>query len=291
TGVLLGTPSYMAPEQAAGRSRAVGPATDVYALGAILYELLTGRPPFRAESAAETVQQVIYQEPAPPSRLNAKVPRDLETICLKCLHKEPERRYASAAALADDLKRFLEGRPIEAGPLSWGAGLWRWRRRNPAAAAQVVAALTIAGLTLGSVLWLERQRAEQRAETARQEGRELQAVDAVLEQAEGFLKQGRWPDARAALDRASSLLDPSAPEVLWERMRKTGTDVDMVAKLEDIRLRLLEGKQSPEEVAPAGDRMYAEAFRNYGIDLARLEPPNAATRIRNSAIRETLLAF
>src|SRR5262249_19391081 len=186
TGVLLGTPSYMAPEQAAGRSRAVGPATDVYALGAILYELLTGRPPFRAESAAETVQQVIYQEPAPPPRLNAKVPRALEPICLKGLHEEPERRYASAAALADDLKRFLEGRPIQARPLSWGARLWRWSRRNPAAAAQVVAALTIAGLTLGSVLWLERQRAEQRAETARQEGSESEAVEGMLEQASAF---------------------------------------------------------------------------------------------------------
>src|SRR5262249_665364 len=160
SGVPLGTPSYMAPEQAAGQARAIGPATDVYALGAILYELLTGRPPFRAETAAETLRQVLDQEPASPSQFNAKVPRDLETICLKCLHKEPGSRYASAAALADDLRRFEEGRPIQARPLGWERRLWRWCRRKPAEAALVAMAMALVGLTLGSVLWLERQQAE-----------------------------------------------------------------------------------------------------------------------------------
>jgi serine/threonine-protein kinase len=302
TGAALGTPSYMAPEQARGQAAAIGPAVDVYALGAILYELITGRPPFRAESEAETIRQVMDQEPVPPSRLNRTVPRDLETICLKCLHKEPERRYASAAALADDLNCFLDGRSIRARPLGWGARLWRWIRRNPVAASQAGAALTLAGLTLGSVLWLERQRVEQRAETdrqqaelreetARQEGRESQVVETVLEQARTFLKQDRWPDARAALERASSPLGPSVSAVLWDRVRQARKDVDMVAELEAIRLRLLEGKQGHEKVATTGDQLYAEAFRNYGIDLTMLEPPEAATRIRNSAICETLLTY
>jgi eukaryotic-like serine/threonine-protein kinase len=286
TGAPLGTPSYMAPEQAAGKARAVGPATDVYALGAILYELLTGRPPFRAETPAETVLQVIYQDPAPPSRLNAKVPRELETICLKCLHKESERRYASAAALAEELERFREGRPIRARPPSLAGRLWRWGRRNPAAAALFATALALLGLAAGGGLWLERQQAERREEMARREGRQSKAAEAVLEQAAALQNQGRWPEARAVLEGAPSLVDTPALADLRQRVEQALADARMVTRLEEIRLPL-----EDEFVAPSGHRLYAEAFRKYGIALPAPEPAGAAARIRNSAIRETLLAF
>ncbi len=164
SGALLGTPSYMAPEQASGNGKEIGPATDIYALGAILYEMLAGRPPFRGLTTIHTLQQVRSDEPVSPRRLQPTVPRDLETICLKALAKAPAARYPCAAALADDLRRFLAGTAILARPAGPVIRLIRWCRRNPfkAAAAFSAAALTL-GLFIFTTLMLHlRAEARQR---------------------------------------------------------------------------------------------------------------------------------
>jgi serine/threonine-protein kinase len=170
-GEVLGTPSYMAPEQAAGNTRAVGPAGDIYSLGAILYDLLTGRPPFKGTTVLDTLQLVQSAEPVPPGRLQQTVPRDLETICLKCLQKEPAKRYPSASALAEDLRRFLGG----PGPACERAGRWAHGRPALATVAAITLLATLALLALPG-LWLDAaRRAAQEREREKQVLAEAQA--------------------------------------------------------------------------------------------------------------------
>src|SRR5262249_44443263 len=163
---LLGTPSYMAPEQAAGDTKKVGAAADVYALGAILYELLTGRPPFQGATPLSTLEQVRTQEPVPPRRLRRSVSIDLEAICLKCLEKEPGQRYPTALALADDPPCLLEGQPIRARPVPMWRRLGRSVRRRPALAARALGAVALVFLLLSAWGWFQAadQRARHRAE-------------------------------------------------------------------------------------------------------------------------------
>jgi WD40 repeat protein len=174
TGQVLGSPNYMPPEQALGKRQSATIACDVYSLGAILYFLLTGRPPFTAESLTQTLQQVLHSEPVSPRLLNPSVPRDLETICLKCLSKEPDRRYRSAQELADELGRFLKGEPVQARPVGAAGKSWRWCRRNPVMASFAGAtAFLLLAVTIGSPILVfrinrHRERAEREALHAKQ---------------------------------------------------------------------------------------------------------------------------
>jgi hypothetical protein len=200
TGVVLGTPSYMAPEQAAGAPRQVGPLVDVYALGAILYECLTGRVPFRAATVIETLNLVMTADPPPPRQLQPGLPRDLETICLKCLRKEPGQRYGSAEALAADLDRFLAGRPIMARPVGPLERTAKWARRNKALAALLVtAAVSVIAGAAGVVVHNRRLQAALTAKTIEEENarRERERADENYKHARAAL--------RAMLDR---LKDP-----------------------------------------------------------------------------------
>jgi tetratricopeptide (TPR) repeat protein len=200
TGAVIGSPSYMAPEQTGRGRRHIGPAADVWAVGAILYEMLTGRPPFKAETPLDTLLQVVHNDPVPPSRLRAKMPRDLETICLKCLEKEPQRRYASAEVLADDLRRFLDGRPVLARPLSAAGRIHRLVRRRPAAAALVVVCvLVLAGLA-GLGAWY-RARENDRLAGARAE------VEQTLADARDDFRQEQWDLAGTHLRNALARMD------------------------------------------------------------------------------------
>jgi WD40 repeat protein/tRNA A-37 threonylcarbamoyl transferase component Bud32 len=180
SGAVIGTPSYMAPEQAQGRRGAAGPSADVYALGVILYELVTGRPPFRAETPLETLRQVVQEEPLPPSRLRPGLPRDLETICRKCLQKEPGKRYATALELAEDLGRFRSGESIRARPVSLGENLLKWARRRPAVAGLSGAMVLLAAVSGILVTWQWRAAVA----SARAEATARQKIEGLLVSAE-----------------------------------------------------------------------------------------------------------
>jgi eukaryotic-like serine/threonine-protein kinase len=202
TGQVLGSPNFMAPEQAEGRSHAIGPASDIYSLGALLYHLLTRQPPFQADTLTTLLKQVIEIEPAPPRLLNPSIPHDLETICLKCLEKEPTRRYPTAQALADDLGRFLEDKPIQARPVSAVSKAWKWSRRRPALAGMGVALALTGALGLAGVLWQwHRARQSAQAELEQRKRAEASAYASDMRLAQLALAENNRGLAVSLLDK------------------------------------------------------------------------------------------
>jgi serine/threonine protein kinase/tetratricopeptide (TPR) repeat protein len=248
SGTILGTPSYMAPEQAGGKNREIGPPADVYSLGAILYELLVGRPPFRAGNPIDTIRQVIEQEPVPPRQLEPRVPHDLETICLKCLEKDPSRRFAGATALADDLRRFLEGDPIQARPTPAWERAWKWGKRRPAVVALLgVSTLAILSMVL-LIVWhnaslrgkldvaLAEERGAKKRELDALEDRRLTLVEQegqkLFDGARVAAAAGDWPGARLNLEKALTTIGGEA------RLKSLKDPAEALLKQVEQELRL-----------------------------------------------------
>jgi tetratricopeptide (TPR) repeat protein/tRNA A-37 threonylcarbamoyl transferase component Bud32 len=265
TGAVLGTPSYMAPEQASEGASTVGPAADTYALGAILYETLTGRPPFRAATTLETLRQLQTNEPVPARSLQPSVPRELETICLKCLEKTPERRYASAAALAEDLRRWLNHEPIVARPITPWRRLVRFSQRRPAVAALSAAVVVVAAAGLALVLWQwgEAVAARQSAQgnysaMLVQRNAARTNYDEMLKERNTAQEQTRRAEANleAALDAVDSILKRI------DSLGPGGTPI-----VDDARVAMLEDGaalcDSILENNPPNDKLHTKALQLY----------------------------
>ena len=261
TGLLAGTPSYMAPEQARG-AKHIGPLADVYALGAILYECLTIRPPFKAATPLETLDLVRSRPPVPPADLQPGVPRDLNTICLKCLEKEPARRYASAEALADDLGRFLRGEPIVARPVGRVERLWRWVRRNPRDAGLIAALLTVVAVGFAGV-FSQWRRAEGLYDES--EGRRVE-VERLYGESEK--RKTEAENAKAAEEAKSAELQKAIDNTVYL--------VNTIDLDELFNLRMLPVRKELLEPALKANR---EFLRQHGNDVER-EPEAVAAHFR-----------
>jgi tetratricopeptide (TPR) repeat protein/tRNA A-37 threonylcarbamoyl transferase component Bud32 len=278
-GTILGTPAYMSPEQAQGRGEEVGPASDIYSLGATLYTLLTGRAPLQGRDKGELLRQAVRGEWRPPARVKKDVPRALDAVCRKAMAKRPEDRYPTALALAADVEHWLADEPVSAYSEPLRVRLGRWARRHKPAVAAAAAAVLVGVLLGGAGLVWAQRRAEKRE----------RAVVAALAKAAAMQRQARWAEARAVLEQAENQLGEGGPEELRRKVERARGDLDLVARLDGIRLKrssLVEGRID----YAAADRGYAAAFREAGLGTVGEDTERVAARLRASAVREKLLA-
>jgi serine/threonine-protein kinase len=278
-GTALGTPAYMSPEQAAGRLDLVGPASDIYGLGATLYALLTGQAPFTGIDKGEVLRQVQRGEVVPPRKLKPATPAALEAICLKAMALRPEDRYGTALELAADVESWLADEPVAAYHEPWVTRARRWARRHRPLVAGLAAALAVAVLLGGAgMLWLQREAAQKRL-----------AVEAALARVTELQQQGRWKEAQAVLDQAADRLSDAGPEDLAEHLRQAQADLTLVARLDTIRQRrstIVENKLNYR----GADRDYAKAFADAGLGKEGDDVRAVAARIRTSAVQGELVA-
>jgi tetratricopeptide (TPR) repeat protein len=279
TGDLVGTLRYMSPEQALAKRVVVDHRTDVYSLGATLYELLTLEPAFRGNDRQELLRQIAFEEPVPPRRHDRAILPELETIVLKALEKNPAERYATAKELAEDLGRFLADQPIRARRPSWAQVAGKWARRHrPAVWAGAAVLLVAAVLGGGTWLWWAQKRAVATGEAR-----------AALQEATQLGQEERWPEASSAVRRAEGVLaGVGANPDLRQQIHDLGKDLEMAGRLEEARLRL-GAVIDPRVDWEASDEAYAKAFRWYGWDVDSLDPREAGNRIRSRSIHLQLV--
>jgi serine/threonine protein kinase len=280
TGELVGTLRYMSPEQALAKRVVIDHRTDVYSLGATLYELLTLRPPFGGSDRQELLRQIAFEEPPPPRRLNKGMPPELEVIVLKALEKAPPDRYATALELADDLRRWLDDRPIQARRPPWLRVAAKWVRRHRPLVGAVLAVLVMAAvLGGGGGVWWAQKRAGAEGEAR-----------VALREAAGLLEEERWPEALSAARRGEGVLaGVGADPGLRQQAHGLVGDVEMAARLQEARLKgatVKDGRWNDE----ARDSAYATAFGEYGLDVDGLDPQTGAEQIRGRPIHRQLVA-